>query len=60
LNNNLLSLNEQCQENLNVNAIVSQMADVDRCGAGLCGIVPSDVAITRIAAGSARIRHIEE
>jgi hypothetical protein len=60
LNDKLLSVGEQCQENINVNIVVSQMADADRCRASLRCIVPNDVAITGIATRRTCVGKIKE
>jgi hypothetical protein len=60
LDDKLLGVSEQCQENINVDAVVSQMADKDVRRAGLRGIVPNDVAVTGIAGCGPSVRHIEE
>jgi hypothetical protein len=60
LNYNLFSLCQQRQENIDINIIVSQMTDRNTGGACLCGIIPNDVSITRISAGSTCIGAIQE
>jgi hypothetical protein len=60
LNDKLFSVGEQRQENINVDIIVSQMADIDRSRARLCGVVPNNVAIARIAARGGRIGAIQK
>jgi hypothetical protein len=45
LNCDGFGLLQQRQENINVNVVVSQVADVDACGAGLCAVIPKNVTI---------------
>jgi hypothetical protein len=60
LNDNLLSLNQQGQEDVDVNISISKMADVNRSRTGLGGIVPDDVAIAGVAASCCRVGAVQE
>jgi hypothetical protein len=40
LNRNGFGLLKKSQKNINVNVVVSQMADIDACGTSLRGVVP--------------------
>ena len=48
LNDNGFSLSEKRQENVDIFAVVRQMADVDTSRANLCGVVPQNMPIARI------------
>jgi hypothetical protein len=58
LNCDCFSLLKQRQKNININAILSQMADIEACGADLRGIVPKEMAIAGVARCRPRIRLI--
>jgi hypothetical protein len=58
LDDNLLSCRKKRQENINVDVVVSQVADVKLRGAGLGGVVPKDVAIAGVARRCASVRKV--
>jgi hypothetical protein len=60
LNCDGFSLLEQCQKNINVDVVVSQVADVDAGGAGLRGIVPKKIAIGRITRRSRSVGPVKK
>jgi hypothetical protein len=60
LDDKLFCNSQQCQKQVNVRSIVSQMADIDECGACLGGALPKNVAITRIARCGSSVRHIKK
>ena len=49
LNSDNFGVLDQGQENVNVLPTIRKVIDVDRCGAGLGGVVPQHVAIAGIA-----------
>jgi hypothetical protein len=60
LDDNLFANRKKRQENINVDIVVSQVANVDLRGAGLRGIVPKKIAVIWIARSSKRIGKIQE
>jgi hypothetical protein len=53
-------LGKKSQKDVNIRAIVRQMADVEACGANLRRIIPKQIAISRIAGCATRIGFIKE
>jgi hypothetical protein len=60
LNCNDFRLGQKRQKNINVDVVVSQVTDVDACGASLRRIVPKDVAIGWITRRSSSIGPVKE
>jgi hypothetical protein len=60
LDDELLRHRQQGQENINVDIVVGQVADIDGGCAGLNDIVPDDVAIARIAARCCGISAVQK
>jgi hypothetical protein len=60
LNCDGFSLGEKRQKNINVDVVISQMTDIDACGANLRSIVPKNVAIARIARRSSSVGPVKK
>jgi hypothetical protein len=60
LNNDFFSLLKQSQENINVNAIVGQMANIDLGSRCLCAAIPKQISIAGVARCGTRVSFIKE
>jgi hypothetical protein len=60
LNDELFCIRQKRQEDINVDVVISQMADGNAGRTCLRCVVPNDVPITRIAASCSRIGTVQE
>jgi hypothetical protein len=60
LDDDLFANVQKGQEDVDVYAVIRQMADVDLRGAGLRGIVPDNVAVAGVARRGPRVGAVQE
>jgi hypothetical protein len=60
LNDKLLRDSQQCQKQINVCAVIRQMADIDIGRVDLSGVLPKNVTVTGIARCGPSISHVEK
>jgi hypothetical protein len=60
LDDNLFANSQQRQENVDVDVVVRQVADIDLRGACLGCIVPKDVAVAGVSRRCASVRQEQE
>jgi hypothetical protein len=60
LDYDLLANIQKRQEDVDVYAVIRQMADVDLCGAGLSGVVPENVTVAGVARRGPRVGAVQE
>jgi hypothetical protein len=60
LNNKGFCFGQKGQKKINVSAIISQVADINVCGARLRGVIPQKKPVARIAARRSSVCLVEK